>query len=226
MNPTTFLGGALIGLGGSLHCAGMCGGISSAIVLSTAKSIGLKARLATLASAQAGKTLAYVLAGGVLGAAGASLYGLFDPQAGHMALQWLGASALVWIGLSMLGIVPASAGYDRVLEPVRRWAWSTRRRGHSASALAGLAWGLMPCSMVYSALMFAMLAGSAVGGAAAMLGFALGTVPSVTVATLGVSQLQRLSRTPGARLTVGGGLILLGIGTLVVPAVATGLCRF
>lgn len=226
MNPTTFLGGALIGFGGSLHCAGMCGGISSAIVLGAARRSDLKTRLATLASAQAGKALAYVLAGAVLGAAGAGLYGIFDRQAGHVALQWLAASAMVWIGLSLLGFVPASAGFDRVLAPVRRWAWSTRGHGHSASVLAGLAWGLMPCSMVYSALMFAMLAGSAIGGAAAMLGFALGTVPSVTAATLGVSHLQHLARTPVARATIGGGLILLGVGTLIVPAVATGLCRF
>jgi sulfite exporter TauE/SafE len=74
--------------------------------------------------------------------------------------------------------------------------------------------------------MFAMLSGSSFGGALTMLGFALGTAPSVTAATLGVTQLQRISGTSGARHLVGGALIALGCATFIWPATALGICKF
>ena len=215
INPTTLLGGVLLGLASSLHCAGMCGGIGSSLTLAAGRSARTQAQ--TLVIAQAGKAVAYAAAGGVLGALGSGVYGLFDRQNAHLVLQWLGAAGLVWIGLSLLGLVPAFAAFEGVSAPIRRWAWSNRRSGYWASGLAGLAWGLLPCGMVYSALLFAMLAGSAVSGAAVMLGFGLGVMPSVTAAALGVSRLPQLARGRLTRLSIGGALIVIGMATLVWP---------
>lgn len=218
LNPTTLVGGVLLGLASSFHCAGMCGGIGSSLTMTLASGSSARAQTRTLMIAQAGKAVAYTAAGGLLGALGSSVYRLFDRQSAHIVLQYLGAAGLTWIGLSLLGLVPAFAAFEGVSAPIRRWAWSNRRSGTWASALAGLAWGLLPCGMVYSALLFAMIAGSAANGAAVMLGFGLGVTPSVTAAALGVSQLPRLARGRLTRLSVGGTLIAIGMATLVWPS--------
>jgi sulfite exporter TauE/SafE len=45
--------------------------------------------------------------------------------------------------------------------------------------MAGSVWGLVPCGMVYGALLAALLSGSAVRGALLMLAFGLGTLPNM-----------------------------------------------
>jgi uncharacterized protein len=87
-------------------------------------------------------------------------------------------------------------------------------------------WGFLPCGMVYGALFYAMLSGSALHGAAVMTGFGLGTLPSVTAAALGVSSFRRLARTPNARVAVGLGIIALAAASVAVPALASGAFCF
>lgn len=217
MNPTTFLGGLLIGLASSLHCAGMCGGIGSALTLTLAGDRTRREQAQTLMIAQGGKAIAYATAGGVVGAIGSSAYGVFDRHAAYAVMQLLAAGGLVWIGMSLVGLVPAFGGFEFVSAPIRRWAWASRRKGAVASAVAGVAWGLLPCGMVYSALLFALLGGSALAGASVMLGFGLGVMPSVTAAAFGVSRLPQLARSRMTRLSVGGALVLVGLATLVWP---------
>ena len=70
--------------------------------------------------------------------------------------------------------------------------------------------------MVYGALFYAMLSGSALGGAEVMAGFALGTLPSVTAVALGLSGFRRLGNVKGAR--IGVGLAIMAIAALSVAA--------
>lgn len=218
MIPTTFLGGLLLGLASSPHCAGMCGGVGSSLALTLADGRDPRAQAKVLMLAQAGKATAYMAAGALLGAVGSSLYWLFDRQAAHLVLRALAAACLVWIGLSLAGWTPSPfAGVDRWLSPLRRWAWSNKGAVGWAAAIAGLIWGLLPCGMVYSALAFAMLSGSAGGGALVMLGFGLGVIPSVSVVSLGLARLPALSRGRVSRLSAATALILAGFATLLWP---------
>jgi hypothetical protein len=171
-----------------------------------------------LAIAQSGKVLAYAAAGALLGAVGAGVYGLVDRAGAYFILQRLGAAGLIWVGLSLLGLAPPLSVIDRAFSPLRRWA-SSRRRGGSriAAGLAGLVWGLLPCGMVYAALLYAMLAGSALGGGLVMLGFGLGVAPSVTAAALGLSWLPQAARGVWSSRAVGGALVVAGIVTLMWP---------
>jgi uncharacterized protein len=92
---------------------------------------------------------------------------------------------------------------------------------------AGCLWGLFPSAMVYAALFYAMLTGSALSGAAVMLGFGLGTLLPVAAAGLGQPLLRQR---PGAlwyRSIVGWAIMLLGIATAAVPAARFAqLCHF
>ena len=216
-------GGFFLGLASAAHCAGMCGGIGSGLALTLAGDKGPWDRLRVLLIAQAGKLVSYVLPGAVLGAAGASFYGLFDPKGAHLLLQWVAALGLCWIGLSLMGLVPSFAAFDRVVAPLRRWAFANKSKSGWTALVAGLAWGLLPCGMVYSALVFAMISGSALSGAETMAGFGLGVIPAVTATSMGVSWLPALARKPVTRTAIGALLVLIGLGTLAWPMAARAL---
>ncbi|MCA6255999.1 MAG: sulfite exporter TauE/SafE family protein [Phenylobacterium sp.] len=221
-----FGGGLLLGLASSLHCAGMCGGIAASIALATAPEAGAGGRLVALLQAQAGKAAGYMAAGAALGWAGAGLYGALDMTEAFGILQKVSAAVLIWTALGLMGLVPSPAILGRLFQPLGRWTLKARRsaRGLAATA-AGLAWGLIPCGMVYAALLYALLAGTPGRGALVMAGFAVGVLPSVTATALGASSLVRAGARPALRLAAGGALIAFALATLVWPAgAAPGLC--
>ena len=226
MTSLTLLGGLILGLVSSLHCVVMCGGVGGALSISLGRTGALPDRARALAMAQIGKLVAYVTAGALVGGFGSTLYGLFDQHAAYAVLQRFGALVLIWTAISLTGLLPSPAILGRAFAPLSRWAWAEQRRGQGWAALvAGLVWGLMPCGMVYAALMYAMLAGDALRGALVMLGFALGVSPLLTASSLGVAWLGKTDRRPALQWVAGLALIAVSITTLVWPNVASTLCR-
>lgn len=218
-----FVPGLLLGFASSLHCAGMCGGIAASLMFSLRPAGGrgrAGADLRPLMTAQAARIGAYVIAGALLGLAGAGLYGAFDLSAVHGATRWAAAAALAWIGLGLTGLAPPPSMLDRLTAPLtaRLGRLPHHRGGLLAPVMGGLAWGFLPCGMVYGALFYAMMTGSLTGGASVMAGFGLGTLPSVTLAALGFGSLRRAARRPGARIAVGCALIALAFVSAALPA--------
>lgn len=212
LSELSLLGGLLAGLASSLHCVGMCGGIASSMMMGLAPGEDSAARGRVLLLAQMGRISAYILVGAALGALGANAYLAVDREAAHLVLRWMGGAVLVYIGLSVAGWAPSLAGLDRLSGPVSR-LMATPMRGALATAspyLAGLAWGMLPCGMVYAVLLYAMLAGDPVQSAAIMAGFGLGTLPAVTAAAFGAGVLLDWARRPGLR--TGLGLLIAGLG--------------
>jgi hypothetical protein len=223
----SFLGGLVAGLASSLHCAGMCGGIGASLMFALSSSADAGQRLGVLMTAQTGKLLAYVLAGAAVGLAGTALYAQMDFSAAQAVFRWGAAMMLVSVGLSLTGWMPAIAGIDRLLAPVTRLALRPAMTlGGASPLLAGLAWGALPCAMVYAALLYAMLSGSALQGALVMLGFGTGTLVPVTATALGIGWLERTGRQARFRLVSGLVIALLGLAMLAVPPeVIAALCR-
>lgn len=222
MVDLSFLGGLLLGLASSLHCAGMCGGIASGLLLAFEPGRGVGARARVLLVAQAGRITAYVAAGGFLGVVGSAFYGAFDHGAAHLVLRWAASVALGWIGLSLLGLAPPLTAVDRLAGPLARWLRGVPGAGPVTARpfFSGLAWGLLPCGMVYGALFYAMLAGSGGSGALVMAGFGLGTLPAVTATAFGVASLRQGARAPRLRLLAGTGLLILATVSALLPEAA------
>lgn len=224
----TLLGGLLLGLASSLHCAGMCGAIASSLMFAFAPGERDVDRVRALMAAQLGRVLMYVAAGAVLGAAGATIYGAFDHTAAFLVMRWAAAVALGWIGLSVAGFAPSLAIVDSVAAPIAerlRFSSPAPLSGSAGAFGAGLLWGTLPCGMVYGALFYAMLTGGAVRGGAVMAGFGLGTLPSVTAVAFGLSRFRRLAQAPNARLAVGLGMMALAAASVVAPAMTVaGFC--
>ena len=152
----TFLGGLLLGLASSLHCAGMCGPIASSLMFAFAPGHGEAERARALLAAHAGRILVYVASGAILGAVGSALYGAFDHTNAFLVMRWAAAVGLGWIGLSVAGFAPSLAFVDRVAAPVAGKLRSVgAHRGEASAFASGLVWGLLPCGMVYGALFYA-----------------------------------------------------------------------
>jgi sulfite exporter TauE/SafE len=226
------------GLVGSVHCVGMCGGIVGAFSVAAPRRAFPVAVVAAHAPAMAldgaGRVLAYnagrigsymaagALAGGLLGGV-RQLAGAAPLQ---LAAYWLANLMLVALGLYLMN---AWQGLAR-LESLGKLLWSrlqplTRHLlpiDHPGKALAlGALWGWLPCGMVYSMLMSAMLSGSASGGAAVMLAFGLGTLPALFTMGLFGNVLQAWTRRRPVRL--GAGLLVLSFGLLGLVRASGGI---
>lgn len=221
----SFLGGVLLGLASTLHCAGMCGGIATGIVmLFDAKTPAERVRVLLLA--QAGRITGYVAVGAILGYAGSGLYGAFNAAGAFRLLQWAAAVAIIWLGLTMAGLMPMPAAVDRLVARVSGWLQrmlAPLRRSAVGPYVTGLTWGIIPCPMVYAALFTAMLAGSGIGGAVVMAGFGLATLVPVTLTGLGVASLARIEAHARVRLLVGIAIALFGASTVLPGSPTSGL---
>ncbi|MDR0457873.1 MAG: sulfite exporter TauE/SafE family protein, partial [Burkholderiaceae bacterium] len=118
-------------------------------------------------------------------------YGLLGllAAASMQGLSWLSvhAAALrpIWIMIHAAAIVIGLALLALGRQPLwldsgARRVWARVRAGVSRWGLAaplaiGAAWALLPCGLLYSALMMAALAGRVIGGAVVMLLFAAGS---------------------------------------------------
>lgn len=86
----------------------------------------------------------------------------------HVAAALMGLMLLVWARQP----VWLESGARRLWGRVRM---ATQRMGMAAPLGLGMAWALLPCGLLYSALMVAALAGGVIDGAAVMALFALGS---------------------------------------------------
>jgi uncharacterized protein len=177
---------------GGLHCAGMCGGFVFALHGATS---GKRGALRFGWAYHAGRVASYTTAGAVIGLVGASVYASHVLPV-QIALLVAGAALLVIIAVSMWGRNPAwrwierfGGGIWRLIQPLVRDQFPPRSL--AGALVVGLAWGWIPCGMVYAALPLALVSGSATHGAAVMFAFGLGTLPSVTALQLAASRLNR-----------------------------------
>lgn len=195
MQSSLALTALLMGLVGGPHCVAMCGAACAGI----AQAAGPH-RNSALWVFQLGRIAGYAVLGGL---AAASLQGLgwLTIQSAALRPVW----SLFHVAALVLGLMLLVQARQPVwLEDTARRVWArTRsfaaRRGRGAPLVLGMLWALLPCGLLYSALLVAALAGSAAGGAMVMALFAAGT--SVTM-VVGPWLWLRLS---GAQPRLGGG---------------------
>lgn len=223
---TVLLAGVLLGIGGSLHCALMCGPLVALLPqVQRARTRPRRGPWATLAAASwhhAGRITVYVAFGWLVGASTMLA----------SAPGWRSALALV-IGTFVMLHAALSFG-NRAWRVGGRWhaaavrviayasTWVRGRRWTDRLALGALN-GLLPCGMLYGALLAAAGFGSRGAASLFMLGVGLGTVPalsgvavSATLYRIPAPMLRRAA--PVATLLVGLLLISRGLGGPALPA--------
>jgi sulfite exporter TauE/SafE len=210
----------LVGVFGSLHCIGMCGGIVGALTFGLPDTIrGNPYRLMPFLMAyNGGRILSYSTAGALAGWLGGHANRLVLHQAftvGHLlaALFMIALGLYIagwWSGLTRLEALGAHLW--RHIEPIGRRCMPVRSTGR-AFAL-GLIWGWLPCGLVYSALVWAMTAESAMHGGMLMLAFGAGTLPMLLLMGGAARWLGELVRRPVTRQIAGVLIIVIGLVSL------------
>jgi uncharacterized protein len=148
-----------MGLAGGPHCVAMCGAACAGI-----------SRAAAERSTQALWTFQ------LSRMAGYSLFGAF--AAGSVqGLAWLGTNTAVIRPVWTMFHVAALLLGHRVWRKARP---VLGRLGNKAPVVLGVAWALMPCGLLYSALLVASLSANALEGAMIMALFSAGTSLSLT----------------------------------------------
>jgi len=221
MNGALTLGAAfLLGLAASGHCLVMCGGISAALGMATAKDAHGRTRPALLLTYQLGRIASYALAGLLFAGVIGGLVSLLDIESVRRTLRALSALALLLGALVAFGRVrdpgigigrkiwPKLAPLGRKLLPVK-----TLSRGFAF----GMVWGWMPCGFVYSVLLIATLQLDAGRGAMTMASFGLGTAPALFIAAFGAERLKGFASRPAARHLAGSVLVLSALLTVAGP---------
>ncbi len=228
----------LIGLLGGVHCVGMCGGIVGAFSVATPRrsfpiAVSTTGSLSStvadsgmrVLSFNVGRIASYAIAGALAGLLG-SIPALINLAALQTAAYWLANLMLVLLGLTLMNAWHGLARIEAVGRVVWRQVQPLMRRllpvHNPAQALAlGALWGWVPCGMVYSVLMTALLTGSATYGALVMLVFGLGTLPLLfTIGVAGTSVQPFLQR---RAVRSAAGVLVLAFGLLGLVRVATGL---
>ena len=239
MNVASLFPVFLVGFLGSVHCVGMCGGVVGAFSLSTpaaksfpvrvvqasdATAIGRPAdwttTLGRVAAYNFGRIGSYAAAGAVAGGLARSVL-LFADMA---SVQWAAYAAanlmLILLGLYLMG---AWSGLAQ-LELLGRGLWQrvmplTKKLlpldRPAKLVLAGAIWGWLPCGMVYSMLFTALLSGSAASGAAVMIAFGLGTLPTLFVMGMFGAALRNWTRRRSVRILCGAIVLAYGVLGLV-----------
>ena len=225
MSAAALLSVFLIALLGGVHCLAMCSGIALAAERgSVAVRIVSRRRLwFEQVVMHAGRLTTYALLGAIMGAMGATVW----------RQQWLPIQRGLFAFASALLLAYGILLLVRSAGDVWRSVWLERLLGRFAGALSqgaamlgsrlqrqppllrryvtGMAWGLVPCGMVYGALAVALLAGNAASGAVVMLAFGAGTLPNLLMMSGLAGWLRGLSRRRWARGAAGVAIAGFGI---------------
>ena len=213
--------GLAFGFLGSVHCVGMCGPLALSLPGSDRPRWLFWAERVLY---NVGRVVTYSLLGVLVGLAGRVVTLAGIQQALSVGVLMILVAAVPWVNRQVRAVEQApSALLERVMAPIGSLH---RTGGPTAMLLVGLLNGLLPCGFVYAALGTAVTADGVALSTVFMIGFGLGTGPTM----LSVSLLGRVAGStlrsrlralvPVGLVLVGLLLILrgLGLGGLISPA--------
>lgn len=212
--PSAFL----IGLLGSSHCLGMCGGISASLSMALPVGQGFRLRQTLMLLAfNGGRIASYaVIAAGVavLSTSAANQWA----ELGWL-LRTIAGLLLILMGLSMAQWWQGIRYVERIGAPIwARLSPLTRRFlpvRHAGQALGlGVLWGWLPCGLIYSTLGWAALQPTVGTAALTMVFFGLGTLPSMLATGYAAGWIRHLQGLRWFRNGTAVMLILFGLWTL------------
>ncbi|WP_028112927.1 sulfite exporter TauE/SafE family protein [Ferrimonas kyonanensis] len=223
MNELDFWAAVTIGLLGSAHCVGMCGGIMAALShgLPSHQQANLGKRFALLGAYNGGRIISYVMAGAILASLATGMSSLFHVDHWLAGLRLLAGVLLIMMGLYLANLNRGLLWVEKLGKPVwNRLAPLARRQlpiTHPSKAVfAGLLWGWLPCGLVYSTLIWALSLGSISNTMVAMLAFGLGTLPSMFLVGAAADAFKKLLVHKGFKLISSVLLIAYGVHTLFI----------
>jgi sulfite exporter TauE/SafE len=132
----------------------------------------------------------------------------------HTILFIIGNLALIWLGLRLTGYTPFSHALASLgnkfssLIPAR---FSLAPQAERHPYFTGMAWGCLPCGLLYGVLPFALLSGDPLSGAILMMAFGLAALPHLLIAQGAAQYLHKRHLPKWIKFAGAAMLISLGV---------------
>lgn len=230
-----FLSAFMVGLLGSAHCVGMCGGIvtmltsalpnqskenllqnNQLIYPTQKKSVN---RILLLFCYHVGRIFSYSLLGFLVALSSSlAVKNLGFPVT---ALRIIAAIFLILLGLYLARWLM----WLNYIESAGKIIWQRISplskklipvNSYPKSLFLGALWGWLPCGLVYSMLTWSLASYGAWHGAYLMFAFGLGTLPALITVSLGIQSVQKIINQPLFRKIMAILFIFYGIYTLII----------
>jgi uncharacterized protein len=167
----------LLGLVGSLHCAGMCGPLALAL---PAAGNSIPTYVLGRVAYNAGRIITYCVLGLVFGLVGCTFL-----MAGLQRWVSIALGVALLLGLFASRRLALARPVTAAVNQLKSRMWILlQRRSVSGLAALGLLNGLLPCGLVYVACAGAAATGGTLAGACYMTAFGVGTVPMMLAISL------------------------------------------
>lgn len=191
----------IMGIAGGPHCIGMCGGVCAGL--------GKEAKPHALLSFQAGRVLGYSMLGALAAFSVQGLAWVSDHSAAlRPAWAFFHVLILAW-GIVLVWQARQPVWAERAGKTI--WAGVRKASQHRGGIFStGMLWALMPCGLLYSALLIASLNNTVAGGALSMGLFALGTSFSLQAGPWLWNKLRNRDEQLGMRIA--GVLLIIAAG--------------
>ncbi|WP_455212621.1 sulfite exporter TauE/SafE family protein [Kaarinaea lacus] len=217
-DPLSLTSAFLIGLLGSAHCVGMCGGIMNALSMALpAEKQGIRQAIPILLLYNLGRIFSYCLAGAFLGAIGFWLLST-GKQAGP-ALRLFAGMMMIAMGLYLSGwwrglvYLEKLGGYLwKYLQPAGNRLMPVSKPWQAL--LLGIVWGWLPCGLVYSTLTLSVSAADWRYSTLIMLSFGLGTLPAMLLTGTFSHQVKNWMQRRSVRNIAA--LLIIGFGVWTI----------
>ncbi|MBI3850262.1 MAG: sulfite exporter TauE/SafE family protein [Verrucomicrobia bacterium] len=208
----------MLGLVGSLHCAGMCGPLALALPQTGNRAASF---FVGRVAYNTGRIVTYCMLGLIFGLLGKTLL-----LAGIQRWLSITLGVLLLVGLITSHKLALWRPIGALVTQVKTgMSFLLRRRSADALLVLGLLNGLLPCGLVYVAGAGATATGDLLNGALYMLAFGVGTIPMMLAISLSGKlvpfslRLKLLKAVPVTVFLLGSLLILRGM-ELGIPYVS------
>jgi sulfite exporter TauE/SafE len=207
---TPFVTGLLLGVFGSIHCAGMCGPILLTVNRFGSGGQSVHVRMLVYHTA---RVFTYALVGIAAGYTGTVL-----------TTSGLGRAIAITSGALLVASAMGVTAGVRVKRLPAAWSSIVVRAGAAAARLVrthpvagyivlGLANGLLPCGLLYAAIASSVAIGSIGGSLVFMVAFGLGTTPLLMSVALSTTLLPTSLK---RRIGLAGPIAMALVGTLLI----------
>lgn len=178
-----------VGIIGSVHCVGMCGGIVAALTMGRPS-----VWITGITLYHLGRIFSYSLIGFLLGLAGQMFTHTSGISLAQQTLSVIAGFIMIFFALQVGGFIP-----EKFFQSIFSIPSALLRKTAGGNSLifwtlAGAANGLLPCGMVYAAGSLALKESHIIHSMLIMTAFGLGTVPAMTGLAIVIKKWNPLTR--------------------------------
>ncbi|NBP68719.1 MAG: sulfite exporter TauE/SafE family protein [Cytophagia bacterium] len=197
----------LLGMGGSLHCAGMCSPLAMAVT-----SFNQRVLLNRLIY-NSGRILVY----GIFGALVATFGSLFNFQAVQVYLSVALGALLILLGmgaLTSLRIPFLSKFVNKISQAIKtKFSKQLQKKNTVSQFILGMLNGVLPCGLTYLALSYTLTLNTPAEGFLFMAIFGLGTFPVMIGMPYLIRFIGNYVKINYSKLTT---VLMIGLGVLLI----------